>query len=267
MLLQAPAESPYDVQFKLFGFPIRISWTFWLGSMVFGFNLVQLMDGVLAELSPGLAALYALWMFCLLVSITVHELGHALAFRQFGIESSIVLYHFGGLAIPRDSFGSGGSVSRLNAKQDMWIAFAGPLAQFGSAVVIIAVVLFAGYRVPAFGLWPLSLAAERVPRLTEGARLDSAGLIAMTTFYIWPSVAWAILNLVPVWPLDGGRISRSLVVIGGGNTYQALWISLVVGGLMALYGFRSGQTFMGILFLSLALGNYQMLQQRGDWRY
>ena len=262
MLLQEPAESPYDLRFQLFGFPIRVTWSFWVGGLVFGFYLVQGMDQALGSYGPGIAALYVLWLLCLLVSILIHELGHAFAFRQSGIESSVVLYHFGGLAIPRDSYDSGRSAAHLNAKEDLWIAFAGPLAQFASAALIIGLMKWASYQVPAFGLWPLSLVRDSLG-MSEGKDLDSAGLMAMTTFYIWPSIAWSILNLVPVWPLDGGRITRSLILIRGGNTVQSLWISLIAAGLMAAYGLSNGQMFLGILFMSLAITNYQMIQQSG----
>ncbi len=265
MLLQEPAESPYDLRFQLFGFPIRVSWSFWVGGLVFGFGLVQIMEQILGEFGPGLGALYVLWLLCLLVSILIHELGHSLAFRQYGIESSIVLYHFGGLAIPRHSFDGGRSYSQLSSGQELWIALAGPLLQILSAAVLIALLKWGDYHVLAFALMPAGL--DRVPGMLEGNRVDSAGLTAMLTFYIWPSVVWGLLNLIPVWPLDGGRITRSLVLIGGGNTNQSLWISLITAGLMAAYGFSNGQTFMAILFLSLAITNFQMLQQRGDWRY
>lgn len=268
MLLQEPANSPYDLQFQLLGFPIRVSWSFWLGSFVFGFYVCQGMEAQLGDAGPGLLALYALWMACVLVSITIHELGHALAFRQYGIQSSIVLYHFGGLAIPQSSIGGARSYGQLGPREELWIALAGPLAQLVSAVIVIGGLMIAGYHVPEFAWWPLSLLAE--PLGISGGKplyLDSAGLFVIATFYMLPSVLWAILNLVPVWPLDGGRISRSLVLLGGGNTSQALLISLIVGGAMAVYGFTNGQMFLGILFLSLAITNYQMLQQSGSWRF
>jgi stage IV sporulation protein FB len=271
MLLQEPAESPYDLRFQLFGFPIRIAWSFWIGSLIFGFYLVQGLDQYLAELGPGIAALYVLWALCLLVSILIHELGHALAFRQNGVESSIVLYHFGGLAIPRESWGSGTSVTRLSAKQDLWIALAGPLLQIASAAVLIGLFKLSDYRLDqAIDGWvypwvPLGLGT--IIAESEGKMIDSPGLFALLVFYAWPSIVWGLLNLVPVWPLDGGRITRSLILIRGGNTVQSLWISLIAAGLMAAYGLTNGQMFLGILFMSLAITNYQMIQQSGGWRY
>ena len=265
MLLQEPPESAYDLRFELFGFPIRIAWTFWLGALVIGYGLVNGIDQVFGGDSPGRLALLLLWALCLLVSIVIHELGHAFAFRQCGVESSIVLYHFGGLATPRSSFRAGGGFGNLNVKQDLWIAAAGPLAQLASALVLVGVIKSVGYRVTAFAWMPGGL--HRIPGVLEGQEIANAALFALVTFYVLPSVVWALLNLIPVWPLDGGRIMRALILIGGGRTDTSLWISLIAAGAMAAYGFSRGSLFMGILFLSLAVSNYQLLQGQGGWRF
>ena len=258
MLLQEPAESPYDIRFQLLGFPIRVAWTFWLGTLVFGYGLVDFFDRNLGPESPGRLILLLLWAAAVFLSILIHELGHAIAFRQFGVNSSIVLYHFGGLAIPTSSFVPGRGFARLSERQDLWIAAAGPLFQLVSAALVIGLLKGTGHEVFAFALMPAGL--DRVPGMLEGDPLSNPMLLSLATFYIWPSVVWALLNLIPVWPLDGGRITRSLVVMGGGNIEQALWISLIAAGAMALYGFREQQLFMGILFASLAIGNYQAIQ-------
>ncbi|WP_372721745.1 site-2 protease family protein [Novipirellula sp.] len=270
-MLQDPPESNYDIRFELFGFPVRIAWSFWLGALIFGFNLVRGVDGMFlhsGDGSPGQLPLLMLWALCMLVSILIHELGHAFAFRQFGIQSSIVLYHFGGLAIPSSSFGMGRSAGRLTEKQDLWVALAGPLAQIVSAALLVGGLKVAGFRIEALAIVdsvvPLGLA--KIPGVMEGDPITSHGLYAIVLFYIFPSVLWALLNLVPVWPLDGGRIMNSLVMINGGQRDQALWISVISAGLLTLYAFKQHQTFMGILFLSLAFSNYQMLQQTGRWR-
>jgi Zn-dependent protease len=265
MFLQEPAQSPYDLRFQLLGFPVRIAWTFWLAGVVFGYGLVQTLDGVFGMASPGPIPLLLLWTVCLLVSILIHELGHALAFRQNGIHASIVLYHFGGLAIPTSSFSPGHGFGRLSPKQDIWISFAGPLAQVASAAVLVAAVKAAGYRLTVFAWMPGPF--YKIPGVLEGAEIDSPGLFALVTFYIFPSVLWALLNLVPVWPLDGGHIMRSIIQMRGGNMVHALWVSVIACGVMAAYGFANGQRYMGILFLVLGVANFQTLQQSGGSHY
>ena len=124
MLLQEPPHSPYDLRFQLMGFPVRISWSFWIMAVIFGYSLVQLMDMRWGMASPGMMPMLILWTLCLLVSILIHEMGHALAFRQYGMNASIVLYHFGGLAIPTSTFTPGRSFGSLKPEQDIWISFA-----------------------------------------------------------------------------------------------------------------------------------------------
>ncbi|WP_442509579.1 site-2 protease family protein [Novipirellula sp. SH528] len=270
-MLQDPPVSDYDIHFELFGFKVRIAWSFWVGALIFGFYLVRGVNVMFinsGDGGPGQLPLLVLWSLCMLVSILIHELGHAFAFRQFGIQSSIVLYHFGGLAIPTSSFGMGRSAGALSEKQNLWVALAGPLAQIVSAFLLVGGLKVAGFRVEALAIIdsvvPLGLA--KIPGVMDGDPITSHGLYAIVLFYIFPSVLWALLNLVPVWPLDGGRIMNSLVLINGGHREQALWVSVISAGLLTLYAFKNHQTFMGILFLSLAFSNYQMLQQTGRWR-
>lgn len=267
MLLQEPPESPYDLHFSLFGFPIRIAWTFWLGAVVFGYSLVDFFDRVHFDGSPGRLPLLLLWAVCVLVSVTIHELGHAFAFRQFGIESSIVLYHFGGLAIPGSHRASGGfgndfatslGAPRLSYGADLWIALAGPLAQLGSAAILIGALMWRGFDVWAFRLMP-DVISDLFAGL-DGDPIENVNLLALVTFYIFPSVLWALFNLVPVFPLDGGRVMRSVALMLGSRDDTWLWISLISAIGMAYLGFTNEQLFVGILFVSLAMGNYQMMR-------
>ncbi len=264
MFLQQPTPSAYDLRFQLFGFPIRIAWGFWVASIVFGFELVRAMEGYFGPDSPARLPLLVLWSLCLLVSILIHELGHALAFRRSGIESSIVLYHFGGLAIPR-SESTGGFQRRDSHGNDIWISFAGPLAQFTSAVVLAGVVHFAGYQLDVFRWLPGGW--SRIPGVMQGKQIDSPGLYALLVFYFLPSIYWALINLVPVLPLDGGRIAKSIVLMRGGNISQALWVSVIAAGLVAAYGMSIGQHYLAIFFLVMGVSSFQMLQQLGNrWR-
>jgi hypothetical protein len=90
-------------------------------------------------------------------------LGHALAYRFFGQGSQIVIYHFGGLAIP-DTWGRRASLRPI---QRLVISAAGPLAQLALAAVIVAGLRAAGYAVP----FPVEDLGERLG-LYEGRRIE-----------------------------------------------------------------------------------------------
>lgn len=265
MLLQEPAQSPYDLRFNLFDIPIRVSWTFWIAAFVFGYGLAQKLDLYLGANSIGLLQTLLVWSACLFVSIVIHELGHSLAFRRYGIESSIVLYHFGGMAIPGRSRTTDHSFGGLTPQQNIWISLAGPVAQLGSGVLVVIAVKLAGYQLLVFDMMPWFL--NFVPSFVEGNAIDSPGLFVLVTLYIFPSILWALLNLLPVMPLDGGQVMRSVVQLIGGNIIQALWVSVIVAGVVGFYGFDKGQMYFGILFLMLGWTNFQAIQQSNRMGY
>lgn len=272
MLLAEPPESQYDLRFDFLGFPVRIAWTFWLGALVIGHSLCRdfaWLSGNPAGLAEtgrfGIGPLLLLWTICIFVSILIHELGHALAFRYYGIHSSIVLYHFGGLAIPTSTFQPGQSFARIGPRQDLVISIAGPALQLLSALVVILLVKIPGFQVAIFDNMPAGL--HRVPWVTEGKMIDSEGLYALVSFYLFPSVVWALLNLVPVWPLDGGHIARSLILMGRGTIAQSLWLSVIASGLLAMYAFQNGQPIMAVFFGMFAFSSYQQINpMNNSWR-
>ncbi len=262
MLLQEPNHSAYDLRFQLLGFPVRIAWGFWLMSIVLGYNFVQGMDMALQQLSPGVAPLLMAWTLCVFVSILIHELGHALAFRRYGIESSVVLYHFGGLAIPR----GGRSYASLRPTQSIWISFAGPFAQLMSAVIVIVLIKLTGYRLDQFSsIFQMPESLQRAIGADQGASLfvQSVGLSALVDFFLFPSIFWALLNLLPVLPLDGGHITASVVDLRDGKRETTLWISVIASGLVAIYGFSRGDQYLAIIFIVFGITNYQQMQRMG----
>ena len=94
MFLSEPKRTGYDLNFSLLGFPCRVHPAFFILPLLFGRSFVGGANPV--NTGVGLVLIAALFF----VSILVHELGHAIAFRRFGIDSRIVLYWMGGLAIP-----------------------------------------------------------------------------------------------------------------------------------------------------------------------
>jgi len=263
MFLQQPADSPYDLRFRFFSFFTRISWTFWIAAVVLGYDFAQFADFKFFQSSPGRFPLLLVWVGAMALSILIHELGHAVAFRRYGMESSIVLYYLGGLAIPTASFRGARSSRSIGSREDLIIAAAGPAFQIGSALIVVLVAWIMGYRVTSLSMMPGPLA--ELGSVIKGREFESAISFSLVNFYVWPSVAWGILNLLPVLPLDGGRIAKSIIEMQGGHSVTAVWLSVIAAALIALYGFNTGQSFLGILFASLAINNYQSIQAGSQW--
>ncbi|MDE0737366.1 MAG: hypothetical protein OSB47_16205, partial [Pirellulaceae bacterium] len=134
MLLGEPARTEYDWNFQLLGIPIRVSPWFWALAALLG----------LRATSNDLPLLL-MWVLAVLISIVVHELGHSLCFRYYRINSHIVLYHFGGLAVPDSFQASMGYGGRSRPGQQLAIAAAGPAAQLTLALLVIVLLRFGGY--------------------------------------------------------------------------------------------------------------------------
>jgi stage IV sporulation protein FB len=229
---------------------------------VLGWESSQVWDQAAQRLqidSPGAAVLLLIWMACVFVSILVHELGHAIAMKRFGQRAQIVLYHFGGLAM-NDSFTSwdGARRQRTSAKEDLIIYAAGPGLQilFSVLIVFIAIPMNAtpGFLIRWFGLPGLDYEA-----------LHSIALIALFDSLCWVGIAWAILNLVPLLPLDGGGIMYNIMLLMRVDNawLKARIVSVFFGGLLGVVFLMTLGSLSGIMFIMLAAANWQEIQQGG----
>src|SRR5688572_15526399 len=201
------------------------------------------------------------WFFAVFTSILIHELGHMLMIRRFGREAHIVLYMMGGLAIEgRPSF-HGGSPWSFEAYSDyrprartpleqILISAAGPGIQLLLAAVVIGIVYATGGYVRLAGdVIPLP-----IPRLGgEFAMNENLHILVWDLLYI--NIFWALINLLPVLPLDGGQIAMQILVQRNpwNGMQQALWLSVITGGAMAVFSLSAGQQFTMLLFASLAV--------------
>lgn len=141
MLLSEPQETGADLRFEIAGFRVRVSAWFWLAAVLLGWNVCQAYS---RGDQRALVQFLVIWTGTVFISILVHELGHALMFRRFGQEARIVLYHFGGLAIP-DGWGRR---RHLRPAERFLVSAAGPAAQLLLAAVVILVLRGAGYAAP-----------------------------------------------------------------------------------------------------------------------
>lgn len=246
LLFQTPPPTQYDLRFTLAGIPIRVHPLFWLIALLLGSS------GALIEIP--------IWILVVFISILVHELGHAMAFRRYGIQSQIVLHAMGGLTIPQSTpWGTSWASVSPSPRQEVVISLAGPFAGFIFASLVMAgVMISGGVLLPdkLFGFLSLPLIA----RMPFGGDVLSVFL----TMLLYVNVFWGVFNLLPVYPLDGGQVTRNVLIQYDpwGGARKSLWISVIAGGIIALIGLLRLELYIAILFGLLAFQSYQSLRVR-----
>lgn len=247
-LFQAPAPTRYDLNFTLAGVSVRVHPLFWLLAVFLGSSSGDILQ-------------ILIWVLVVFVSILVHEMGHALAFRRYGVGSHIVLHYLGGLAIPESTpWGTGYASVSPSPKQQIVISLAGPFAGFLLAILIILSgrFLLGGLIAGSlFGFIP-------VPQLN----LFSTGGQALNLFIVMMlqvNIFWGLINLLPVFPLDGGQVARNILIqydpLDG--VRKSIWISAIVGAIVAFAAFTLlNSIYMAFLFGLLAFQSYQSLDGR-----
>lgn len=244
MLLFEPQRTEFDLNFNLLGFNVRVCPWFWIMALLLGAR-------------AGSSAALLIWVAVVFISILVHELGHTLAFRYYGTSSHIVLYQFGGLAVPDDTFRGFGSGGVLRPAQQIIVSLAGPMAGFLLAAFTVAVVYATGERVifyragRFFFYWQLS-----------SGFYGKMNLVYLVDFLLQVNIFWGIINLLPIYPLDGGKVSRELFLL---NDYRdgvrkSLILSIAAAAAIAVYALSARQFYLGIMFGFLGFSSYQMLR-------
>ena len=202
-----------DSHFRIAGIPVRIEPVFWIVTVFFAFNL-------------GDARLIIMWVAVVLVSLLVHELGHAFALKAFGQPSSIVLHGFGGVTL---------SQRRLARMQSILVSLAGPFA----AICLLGL--------PAYYLRESDYGFEL--QLEYFASGNGFGLWPVLLFATYVNIWWSIANLLPIRPLDGGNVMTELIGID-----RARILSVAFGAAAAVWayffaepGFRYAAFFAAFL--------------------
>jgi Zn-dependent protease len=264
MILFDPGRTPYDWNWRLGDIPIRVHPLFWVISAVMGWSTMQ----------QGFQYLAA-WVACVFVSILVHELGHVLMGRYFGTSGSIVLYTFGGLAI--------GSSNLPYRYQRILVYLAGPGAGFilcGLVVGALAIFDPARFEYTLFSMQVMlgirpTLGPEAAMRLLQLAVVPSLYADVIDNL-IWINLFWGLVNLLPVYPLDGGQVSRDLftAAIPDSGLKVSLIVSMVVAGILVVNAavkewghytlipyLPAGGRYTVFLFAMLGIQNFAELQQ------
>lgn len=186
--------------------------------------------------NPGYGAIFAL---IVTISLLVHEFGHALTAKFFRLDPQILLHGIGGLTQHR-------SASR--DRDDALIVAAGPFAGLALA-----------------GLSYIALATGLAHQFENAKAAELAHFFFSQMVFI--NVFWSILNLLPIWPLDGGQLTRLAALrlmkprVAEKFVHGFAVIILVIAG---LWGFQSGQFFLGIVALFLMMPNLNILRGQGS---
>jgi Zn-dependent protease len=207
---------------RIFKIPVKIHWSFALLLIYIGYA------GFSQDLGWQGTLWYSLFVLCLFTCVVMHEYGHALTARRFGVDTvDIILLPIGGVA----------RLTRLPKKpiQELLIALAGPLVN-----VIIAVIL-------ALFLWftrdnPFEIIGNDATIYTH-----SSNFIPLLFLL---NITLVVFNMIPAFPMDGGRVLRALLTLKAGRL-KATRVASVIGQLMAVafgaFAVIEGQWTLGLI--------------------
>jgi len=206
---------------RIAGIPIR-------ASILLGYLLAFWAISGAASGSGGLTLTLIVLSVALLLA---HELGHAFMARRFGLQViDIVLWPLGGMARISDM--------PENARTEAWVAAAGPLVNIVFALAALPL-LALGSPTPSFVVNVVGLA---VP--------ISGGWHGAVTLFVLINLAFGVFNLLPAFPMDGGRLLRAFLARGGRSWVEATDRATSVGSVIA-WALIITSVFRGACFMSV----------------
>ncbi len=203
---------------KFAGIRVFLHWTFFLLIAWIVFSQVS-RGGNTTDVLANVGFVLAIF-----TCVVLHEYGHALTARRYGVKTEkITLLPIGGVA----------SLERIpdDPKQELWVALAGPAVNVVIAL-ILWVIIPVGYLSFERGIWGI---------IAPSTDVTSAGGFLASLFGV--NVSLILFNLIPAFPMDGGRVLRALLALKLGKV-KATRIASNLGQILAL-----GFVFMG-LFLT-----------------
>jgi|HubBroStandDraft_1064217.scaffolds.fasta_scaffold13576_4 Zn-dependent protease len=210
--------------FRIGNIPIRV-----LPSFFF-------MAAVLGMLQPGIEIVA--WVAVVLVSVIVHELGHAMVGRAFGLEPSVVLHGTGGTT-------SWTGTRQLSPAQRIAISLAGP----GAGFVLGGLV------------WVADKVARSQSHSTgDGSFLDLGPYLVATLLFV--NFNWGLINLLPMLPLDGGNVMAQTLnaVLKGRGERPARVISIVLAVAAVAVSVAGRSYWPAFLAVSFVTVNWRALK-------
>lgn len=211
---------------RIFGIEIGLHYSWIVIALLIVFSLAGHFREINAQWGDGVVLITAVLTGVLFfAAIIAHELAHSIVAKSRGLPvKSITLFALGGVSqIEKEA---------TDAKTEFWIAIVGPLTSFVIGAALLALSTALGWT---------SMATPRTP------------VLAMMVWLGYINVALAIFNLVPGFPLDGGRVLRAIVWWATKDMVRSTRIAARVGQTVALffivvgvYRLFSGAGFAGL---------------------
>lgn len=159
------------------------------------------------------------------ISIGIHELGHATVANRYGLNPQVILGGLGGITQYRSA----------NAKQSLWITLWGPLSDLILAAISFGIILLLTMFAPTF--------------LPEHAYME-----IFLSYMLWINLVWGIFNMLPIYPMDGGKLCGGILAKFLSPT-KAAKVSIIISVIfcigLVVWSFFSKQIFM--VFISFYL--------------
>ena len=200
---------------RIFGVEIGLHYSWFIIALLITLSLASQFSRTNPDWSDslrwGLAIISAVLFFG---AIVAHELSHAVVAKARGLPvRSITLFALGGVALIEKE--------AADAKTEFWMGIIGPITSFVIGLACLAITLALGWRPPEFPQQPLS---------------------AMLMWLGYINIALAIFNMIPGFPLDGGRVLRAVMWWITGDANRATKIAARVGQVIAF-----GMIILGVM--------------------
>lgn len=220
----------------------RIATVSGIGIYVHATFLIILAWVIVPHVSAGHSAMAivrsVLFLAALFTIVILHELGHAFAARRYGIKTQdITLLPIGGVA----------RLERMpeEPRQELVVALAGPAVNVVlAAVCLVGIVILGAATIGAAwarGGLPLEIAAGQSRQIQSVGDLPMAGIDFLGQL-LFLNVMMVVFNLIPAFPMDGGRVLRALLAMGtdyarATRTAASIGQSIaILFGLVGLFG-------------------------------
>ena len=245
--------------FTWFGIPVHLHWSF---GLIFLYALWIGYDN-------SLDLMGTLWLMGFFVAlfgcVLLHEYGHALTARRYDVDThDIILTPIGGIA----------RLEKMPEKpsQEFVVAIAGPLVNVAIALLLLGVsaLVFHEERWEFFK-WFLNQqfsfsADEDTGQILEESGIQPSGLMFYLPVLVATNIGLVLFNLIPAFPMDGGRIFRSLMAMKWGRvraTQWAAWVGQAIAVLFIAYGLWSNAftlALVGLFVFTTARSENAMVQ-------